>query len=204
MTTYNHEEQKNTLFKLENILKENNFKEKCHMGFGLFLGAIRQKKLNTFLNNWDDLDFNIKEENWEEFVNVILPILKQNNFKVLHRFQTIFNAIGEITITHGNDRIDFHQNFLVNDRYFHYAWYGGVELGKALNKEYFLNIQEYEIENVTLYGPIQFEQYLCDLYGDSWRIPCTSEDEYKFWHDEPGIPWTTKKRNEIIIRGDYP
>ena len=49
MWKYEHEKQVVTLNKISLIVEKNNFKDKCLMGFGLFLGAVRQKKLNTIL-----------------------------------------------------------------------------------------------------------------------------------------------------------
>jgi len=58
---YNYEKQKNTLRDIHRVLKESNFLDKFHISLGTLLGAVRQGKLNTSLNDWDDLDFSVKE-----------------------------------------------------------------------------------------------------------------------------------------------
>ena len=72
-----------------------------------------------------------------------------------------------------------------------------------MEKDYFTNISPYIIEDLEFYGPTNAEKYLCDLYGVNWKIPCKSENEYKFWEDSPGIPWTFKKIGEKILKGIY-
>lgn len=191
--SYSYEEQKTTLKEIHEILKQNNFLDKCTIGFGTFLGAYRQKKLNTSINNWDDLDFEILYKNFEEFKRNILNKFIDNGFYLIHAHMAKPGPIGSLTIGKGKDRIDFQIIFENNgDKCYHFLWYAGMEMAKGFSRDYYYNIEQYELENLMFYGPKQAERYLIDMYGENWRIPCKSEDEYKFWEDSPGIPWDFK------------
>lgn len=201
--SFSYENQKNTLLIISNILDKLSFKKKCQMGFGLFLGCIRQGSLNTSINNWDDLDFNVLASDWEELIEIVIPELLRSGFICLHSFINTYGDISEITLSYGEDRIDFHKNYELSNGHLHYAWYGGTELGKIMKSEYFLETKEYIIDGLKFFGPSKSIDYLIDLYGEGWQIPCKSENEYKFWEDSPGIPWTFRKKGEKILRGEY-
>lgn len=200
---YSYEGQKVTLSIINDILEKNKFKKKCPMGFGLFLGCIRQGKLNTSINDWDDLDFNVLSSDWDELTATIIPRLIECGFECLHSFVNTAGDISEITLRHGKDRVDFHKNYELSSGYLHFCWHGGYELGKIMKSKYFLDVKEYSIEEHLFYGPSDSEEYLIDLYGKNWATPCKTEDEYKYWEDFPGIPWSFKRRGEKIIKGEY-
>ena len=201
--SYSYENQKITLSIISDVLEKYHFKEKCPMGFGLFLGCVRQGKLNTSINDWDDLDFNVLNSDWGELTTVIIPELIEHGFECLHSHVNTAGHISEVTLRYGKDRVDFHKNYKLSSGYLHYSWYGGYELGKVMKSKYFLDIKKYKIEGYYFYGPTDSAGYLIDLYGKNWTIPCKSEDEYKFWENSPGIPWNFRKRGEKIIKGEY-
>lgn len=193
---YDYSEQKNTLSIIHKVLVENNFLDKMHLAFGTLLGAIRQGKLNTSLNNWDDLDFSVNEEDFEKFKNIIIPALLKQGFYIKYVWITSFNKIGEVTLYRGEERLDINQlfpHFVDNKKYYlHCHWYGNLQLTKGLKSEYFENIKQIKLEECIFYGPSNSEEYLVDCYGENWKIPCKSEDEYKYWEDYPGVPWWNK------------
>lgn len=201
--SFSYENQKKTLSLISEILDRLKFKPKCQMGFGLFLGCIRQGSLNTSINNWDDLDFNVLACDWGELVESVIPELLDNGFVCIHSFINTYGDISEITLSYGEDRIDFHKNYELSNGILHYAWHGGIELGKIMKSEYFLETRQYSIDGFIFFGPAKSIEYLIDLYGDGWKTPCKSEGEYRFWEDSPGIPWTFRKKGERILKGEY-
>ena len=68
---YDYDEQKQCLKDIHLVLEKCNFLDKMHISLGTLLGAVRQGKLNTSLNNWDDLDFSVNEEHWEELITSV-------------------------------------------------------------------------------------------------------------------------------------
>jgi phosphorylcholine metabolism protein LicD len=199
--SYLYEEQKQALLEIHEVLSDNNFLQKCQIGFGTFLGAYRQKKLNTSLNNWDDLDFEILSENFEEFKTNILSKLLDRGFYLIHAHLVKTGEIGSLTIGRKKDRIDFQVIFEnKNDTCYHFLWHGGIEMTKGFSKSYYRDIKKYELEGLLFYGPNQAKLYLKDMYGENWRVPCKSEDEYKFWEDSPGIPWKFKYKHYKLVR----
>jgi len=201
--TYSYEEQKKTLEQIHQVLLNNNFLSKCPIGFGTFLGAYRQKKLNTSLNNWDDLDFEILNKNFVDFKQTILPELLKTGFYLIHAHLIKTGDIGSLTLGNGKDRIDF-QIIFDNDKEkcYHVLWNGGIEMVKGFKKDYYSNTKSYELEGLTFFGPSDAEGYLVDMYGDNWKVPCKSEEEYKFWEDSPGIPWDFKYANYKLVKDD--
>lgn len=190
---YTYEEQKKTLKIIHSILLKNDFLSKMPIFFGTLLGAVRQGKLNTSINNWDDLDFCVNKENFDEFLQKIYPELKQVGFEVKYVWYTSFGQIGELTLYRGEERLDINQLFPVEMKsekyYLHCHWYGGTQLTKGLNSKYHTKLAKIKLEGLEFYGPENYQNCLIDLYGENWKIPCKSEDEYKYWEDSPGIPW---------------
>ena len=198
--SYIYEEQK----QIHKILINNNFLSKCTIGFGTFLGAYRQKKLNTSLNNWDDLDFEILNENFEEFKLNILNKLLEKDFYLIHAHLIKTGEIGSLTLGKGKDRIDFQIIFKhKNDKCYHFLWHGGIEMTKGFSKSYYENIKKYELEGLMFYGPQQANLYLEDMYGKDWKTPCKTESDYKFWQDFPGIPWDYRYQNYKLIKNEH-
>jgi len=193
---YDYNEQKNTLSIIHKVLIQNDFLDKMHLAFGTLLGAVRQGKLNTSLNNWDDLDFSVNEQDFDKFKKVIIPALLDEGFHIKYVWITSFNKIGEVTLYRGEERLDINQlfpHFVNNEKYYlHCHWYGNLQLTKGLKAEYFENVNKINLEDYCFYGPLDSEQYLIDCYGENWKVPCKSEDEYKYWEDHPGIPWWNK------------
>lgn len=198
---YNYEEQKNTLRDIHGILKESNFLDKLHISLGTLLGAVRQGKLNTFLNDWDDLDFSVNSENFNEFIENVLPLLKKEGFDIKYVWMTSYNEIGEITLYRGPDRLDVNQIFSPDDEGYrvHHHWYGHTQLTKGLKKKYYEDVKPISLEGLDFFGPKDAEEYLVDMYGDTWKVPCKSEDEYKYWEDSPGVPWWSKETHLNIL-----
>ena len=112
MSGYSYEEQKKCLLEINKILNENNFLDKCFLGFGTFLGTYRAGRLNTANNDWDDIDFNIKKDDWGHFIEHIIPEFIRNGYEILHGYKTIFGHLGVLTLKKGTTRIDFQNNFL--------------------------------------------------------------------------------------------
>jgi hypothetical protein len=195
---YKYDEQKQTLSLIYSILQKNDFLDKMHLSLGTLLGAVRQGKLNTSLNNWDDLDFSVNQENFGLFKKKIMPELEKNGFALKYVWMTSFNQIGEITFYRGNDRLDVNQlfpSFLNDEKYYiHCHWYGDTQLTKGLKASYYEEIKKINLEGLEFYGPKLSEEYLVDCYGENWKIPCKSENEYKYWEDSPGIPWWDKRK----------
>ena len=109
--------------------------------------------------------------------------------------------IGALTVGKGKDRIDFQIIFQnKSDKCYHFLWHGGVEMAKGFSKSYYEDIEKYELEGLLFCGPKEAELYLKDMYGENWRVPCKSENEYKFWEDSPGIPWKFKYRHYRLIK----
>lgn len=191
--SYSYEEQKETLRLIHKILKDNNFLKKMNLAFGTLLGAVRQGKLNTSINDWDDLDFCVTKENFEELKDKIIPLLLENGFEIKYVWYTSFDKIGEITLYRGKDRLDINQVFPYNkngqDFYIHCHWYGNLQLSKGLRASYYTDIKKIMLEDLEFYGPAETEEHMIDCYGDSWKVPCKTDDEYKYWLDEPGVPW---------------
>lgn len=204
---YSYDEQKNTLSIIHKILEENDFLDKMHLAFGTFLGAVRQGKLNTSINNWDDIDFCVNEENFASFKDTVIPSLQKQGFEIKYVWMTSFNKIGEITFYRGSERLDINQVFpcfLKKEKYYlHCHWYGNIQLSKGLRSEYHEKIEKIILEDLVFYGPSNKEQYLFDCYGKNWKIPCTSEDEYKYWEDSPGVPWWNRT-NFIKMLNEIP
>tara|TARA_B100000963_G_scaffold361655_1_gene398473 strand:+ start:2767 stop:3405 length:639 start_codon:yes stop_codon:yes gene_type:complete len=199
--SYSYQEQKKVLQEIHQTLVENNFLEKCQIGFGTFLGAYRQKKLNTSLNDWDDLDFEILNDNFDEFKINVLSKLISKGFYLIHAHLVKTGEIGALTVGKGKDRIDFQIIFQnKSDKCYHFLWHGGVEMAKGFSKSYYEDIEKYELEGLLFCGPKEAELYLKDMYGENWRVPCKSENEYKFWEDSPGIPWKFKYRHYRLIK----
>lgn len=198
---YSYEEQKNTLIDIHRVLKESNFLDKLHISLGTLLGAVRQGKLNTSLNDWDDLDFSVNSENFSEFIECVLPILKKEGFDIKYVWMTSYNKIGEITLYRGSDRLDVNQIFPSDEDGYrvHHHWYGNTQLTKGLNKKYYENVKPITLEGLDFFGPEDAEEYLVDMYGDTWKVPCKSEDEYKYWEDSPGVPWWSKETHLNIL-----
>lgn len=198
---YSYEEQKNTLIDIHRVLKESNFLDKLHISLGTLLGAVRQGKLNTSLNDWDDLDFSVNSENFSEFIECVLPILKKEGFDIKYVWMTSYNKIGEITLYRGSDRLDVNQIFTSDEDGYrvHHHWYGHTQLTKGLNKKYYENVKPILLEGLDFFGPEDAEEYLVDMYGDTWKVPCKSEDEYKYWEDSPGVPWWSKETHLNIL-----
>jgi len=198
---YSYEEQKNTLIDIHRVLKESNFLDKLHISLGTLLGAVRQGKLNTSLNDWDDLDFSVNSENFSEFIECVLPILKKEGFDIKYVWMTSYNKIGEITLYRGSDRLDVNQIFTSDEDGYrvHHHWYGHTQLTKGLNKKYYENVKPITLEGLDFFGPEDAEEYLVDMYGDTWKVPCKSEDEYKYWEDSPGVPWWSKETHLNIL-----
>ena len=196
--TYSYEEQRECLGDIHKLLVKCNFLSKMHLSFGTLLGAVRQGKLNTCLNDWDDIDFSVNVENYEELKNTIIPELYKIGFSIFLVWVNSDNKVAQITLHRGSDRLDINILFpvIVNDEkyYVHQIWWGHIQLTKGLKAEYFEDIKEIPIEDLSFYGPSNSEKYLEDMYGDSWKTPCTSEDEYSYWHDSPGLPWWDKRR----------
>tara|TARA_R100001463_G_scaffold118662_1_gene174454 strand:+ start:51 stop:695 length:645 start_codon:yes stop_codon:yes gene_type:complete len=197
-----YENQKTVLNEIHEILKRNSFLDKCTIGFGTFLGAYRQKKLNTSINNWDDIDFDILYKNFATFKNIILIELIKNDFILVHaHLIKKNNVIGSLTLQKENTRIDFQIIFeSKNKKCYHFLWHGGIEMAKAFPQKYYYNLKEYDLENNLFFGPLDAESYIVDMYGEDWRTPCTSESEYKFWEDSPGKPWDLKYRHYKLVR----
>lgn len=191
--SYTYSEQKESLNIIHKVLKENNFLTKMNLAFGTLLGAVRQGKLNTSLNNWDDLDFCVKQEDFDFFVKTIIPSLEKKGFEIKYVWHSSFNKIAEVTMYRGNDRLDVNQVFPFHkngeEYYIHCHWYGNVQLLKGLKACYYNNLKQITLENLSFYGPEDDVEHLVDCYGDTWKTPCTSEDEYKYWLDYPGLPW---------------
>ena len=190
---YNYNNQKKALSIIHDVLEKNDFLDKMHLAFGTMLGAVRQGKLNTSINNWDDIDFCVNEQDFESFKNIIIPCLQQQGFKIKYVWMTSFGKIGEVTFYRGSERLDVNQvfpRFLKKQKfYLHCHWYGNTQLTKGLNSKYYEKIEKIKLEDFVFFGPSNKEQYLIDCYGETWKIPCKSEDEYKYWEDKPGVPW---------------
>tara|TARA_Y100000310_G_C20316377_1_gene638633 strand:- start:75 stop:698 length:624 start_codon:yes stop_codon:yes gene_type:complete len=200
---YDYEEQKATLKEIHELLSSNGFLDKMHLSIGTLLGAIRQKKLNTFssFNNWDDLDFSVNQQNFKEFKDIVVPELMKIGFHIQFVWMTSFGEVGEVTFYRGKDRLDVNQVFPHENEdgkyYLHCHWVGNTQLTKGLSAEYYEDIRPIELEGLEFYGPKNTDQYLIDCYGPDWRIPTKSMDEYKYWEDSPGLPWwdrTTYRR----------
>lgn len=204
--SYNHEEQRDCLGEIHNILDKHEFLKKMHISLGTLLGAVRQGKLNTSLanNNWDDLDFSVTEEHFEEFKEVIIPELLKIGFHIKYVWMTSYGKVGEVTLYRGNDRLDVNQLFPVKkgeDRYYvHHHWYGTTQLNKGLKADYYEVIKPIILEGLSFYGPRECEDYLKDMYGESWRTPCTSQGDYRYWEDTPGIPWWSREHYYNILK----
>jgi hypothetical protein len=187
-----YENQKEALHLIHKVLEENDFLDKLVLGLGTFLGAVRGQ-LNTKHNNWDDLDFTVNQKHFNEFKDVIIPKLLEVGFKIDAAWHTSFGKIGQLTLylnhPHLSDRMDIHQIFDLDEYSAYCVWYNGTQLVKKINSKYYNNIESILLEGLQFYGPADKEEYLVDEYGEGWRVPCTSADEYRYWEDHPGIPW---------------
>lgn len=194
---FNYEEQKQDLKELYAILCENNFLDKFHLGFGTLLGAVRQEKLNTSFNDWDDFDFGVKQEDWPEFKLKIIPRLLKAEWEILYVYHTINSKINQITFSKKDNRMDVYQYFPVNknekEYFVHIIYAGNWELLKGLDASYYNDVETINLEGLDFYAPKDNIRYLIDMYGENWKTPCISEDEYKYWEDSPGIPWWSRK-----------
>ena len=153
------------------------------------------------VNKDGDLDFEILSENFEEFKTNILNKLLNKGFYLIHAHLIKTGEIGSLTIGKGRDRIDFQIIFKnKNDKCYHFLWNGGLEMTKGFSRSYYEDIKKYELEGLSFYGPREAESYLKDMYGENWRVPCKSENEYKFWKDSPGIPWKFKYRHYKLVK----
>jgi len=210
---YLYENQQKIIQEAHQILEENSFLDKCTIGFGTFLGAYRQKKLNTSLNDWDDIDFEILAKNFIDFKRNVLNKFIKKGYFLIHAHLVKTGDIGSLTIGKGNDRIDFQIIFEnKNNKCYHFLWHGGpwpgvpyrggVEMTKGFSKKYYYDIRQYELEGLLFFGPKDAESYLIDMYGEEWLTPCTSENEYKFWEDSPGIPWSSRYPHYRLIKGN--
>ena len=193
---YEYDHQKKDLEKINRILLKNNFLNKMFLTFGTFLGFYRQGNLNTSLshNNWDDLDFSVKAEDLKYFINNVLPDFEKNGFKIKHVYITKYNMLGLITLTNENNtnNIDIQIEYPQGEKRYHFSWYEKEELIKGLCKDYLNNSQKYRFLDMDFFGPSNPNEYLEDLYGSGWETPCKDENEYKYWQDNPGIPWTDR------------
>ena len=202
--TYNHEDQKACLIDIHSILSKHNFLEKMHISLGTLLGAVRQGKLNTSLNNWDDLDFSVTEQNFAKFKELIIPELLSIGFHITDVWMTSYGKVGEVTLYRGSDRLDVNQLFSTEKDgekyYIHHHWYGATQLNKGLKAHYYDIIKLIDLEGLSFYGPAKCEEYLEDMYGETWRVPCKSEDEYKYWEDSPGVPWWSREHYSNVLK----
>ena len=204
---YNYDDQKETLKTIHKVLKDTNFLDKMHISIGTLLGAVRQKKLNTSasFNNWDDIDFSVNEQHYDEFKDTIVPELIKEGFHIEHAWMTSFGKIGEVTLYKGTNRLDVNILFkhsIENENYYlHCHWYGDIQLLKGLSADYYENLKIIELDGLDFYGPKNAEKYLEDCYGEDWRTPTKSKDEYKYWEDSPGIPWWNKTKFCKMLKG---
>ena len=204
--TYNHTQQLECLKDIHIILEKCNFLSKMHISCGTLLGAIRQGKLNTVLNDWDDLDFSVNAEHYKDFTSLIVPKLIENGFSIQYVWMTQPGEIGQITLSRDSDRLDVSQVFphtkLSNGKryYIQYLWHGYTELTKGLAAEYYEDLKEIKLEGLSFYGPRNSDKYLEDMYGPTWNIPHTSEDEYKYWEDSPGLPWWNREQHLNMLK----
>ena len=198
---YNYEDQKNTLKDIHRVLSDANFLDKFHLSLGTLLGAVRQGKLNTSLNDWDDLDFSINSENFNQFIEQVLPRFKKEGFEIKYVWMTSYDKIGEVTLYRDHDRLDVNQIFPSDkDGYkIHHHWHGYTQLTKGLKSKYYENVKPIVLEGLGFFGPKDAEEYLVDMYGDTWKVPCKTEDEYKYWEDSPGVPWWSKETHLNIL-----
>jgi len=201
---YDYQEQKQALSDIHKMLVKNNFLTKLNPAFGTLLGAVRSGKLNTSQNNWDDLDFSIKQENFKQFKDVIVPEFLNLGFHIEYVWMTSYNEIGELTFYRKDDRVDINQVFPAtkDDQkyYVHHHWYGEIQLTKGLRADYYDNLKEINLEGLTFYGPADDINHMIDCYGESWKIPCTHEDEYKYWEDSPGVPWWRRDYYKKVLK----
>ena len=137
---------------------------------------LDSKQVETIIGkpklNWKDIPIN-RELNTR---NLELTISDVDNNKIT----------GGVGINVGNP----HVIFFVNDlELFDLKKIGPQILKKGLRSEYYTDIIDYNVDGVDFYGPREGNKYCEDMYGESWRIPCTSETEYDYTSDSPGLPW---------------
>ena len=86
------------------------------------------------------------------------------------------------------------------------VWAHPINKG-TIHKKYYENVKPITLEGLDFFGPEDAEEYLVDMYGDTWKVPCkTVEDEYKYWEDSPGVlligavqPWWSKETHLNIL-----
>ena len=190
---YNHSEQVQHLRELHTLLINTGCIEKLQLSFGTFLGANRQGALNTkYTSTWDDLDFAFMDKDKEIIIDTLFPEIEKLGWRSDMVWWNPDDELSQITFIKGSDRLDINQVFNYpthQHMYVHWIQAGPQLLKKGLRSEYYLNIKDYNVDGVDFYGPEEGNKYCVDMYGDNWRVPCTSETEYDYTSDSPGLPW---------------
>lgn len=189
---YNYDEQKGDLAEIHFMLSENKCLDKVLLFFGTLLGAIRQGKLNTSINDWDDIDFAFCEKDFEVMKKIVFPNLIKMGFHIENTHWTPENQFAHTTFIKKQNRIDFVQLFPIQNYHVHWLQAGNILLKKGMASDYADNIKKIPLEGLEFYGPKNSENYLIDMYGKAWKIPCTSEFEYDYTSDFPGVPWWSR------------
>lgn len=164
-----------TAKKLVEVLEKTDFS--YFMTFGTMLGIVRD---NKFLPFDDDLDIAIEENelfSWEKLENV----LKENGFKVKHRFSYKTKITEETFVDINNVSIDFflHEQ---NEDGFRYSYFYERKEGKIYPSPNMFSVQKMcmpkldkvimqKVNGIDYPVPSNFDDFLKHFYGPSWKIP---------------------------------
>ena len=155
--------------------------------YGTLLGLIRN---GGFMKHDIDLDLGVirtEEFSW----NKLNSLLTNAGFKQLHEF-SLDGEITEQTYEYKGMTIDFFIYEKENEHMISYVYFNKKGIvnedptKKFVSKMISSQIKEFkylEINNQKYRIPVNAEQYLADIYSESWRIPNPN------WVSEEGPAW---------------
>jgi len=145
-----------TLTYIVNLLQKHKIKN-WFIGYGTLLGIVRG---NSCIDKDDDIDIIMDETHHE----VLLKILKENNFDLSHSSKRIVKTIENPNFA----SIDFYMATIDKEGNFFDTW-ERIKWSRCLNVQGKLNERLWN--GVTLHLPNDCEAKLQHCYGKDWRTP---------------------------------
>jgi len=127
---------------------------KFTLAYGTLLGAIRE---NNFIVHDEDIDVAILDEDRDNFLNILDNFLN-NGFSIGRYADDILSLI------RNGEYIDI---YIFRKKSFGYREFGN----EKLKERYLIDTIEYNFIGSRFNIPKEFESYLIEHYGDSWRVP---------------------------------
>lgn len=162
------------ILELEKVLE--NVKVRFFVDNGTLLGLIRDKKILS----WDyDIDFGIyidDEFTWEDLENTL------NAIGYVKHHQFVYNGVvTEQTYEKENIFVDFFNHFNRDSSSEFYVFFKENDYDYEKQEQFHTGVfttvklsgtRLWDIgDGKTFHVPIEYEEYLCGLYGKTWMIP---------------------------------